>query len=134
MRKGETLLHELDNLRVILQKYQKYLQNQKANDFFRNHKTTSTKPSRSNTDFDIIKRAPSRPPKVKRSDAQKDVYARADRIMNQVRVGAFYANFEVTDEAMGIAGPEFDGGREGTLRSRICRKIIAQLGSDSFCI
>ena len=54
--------------------------------------------------------------------------------MNQVKVGAFYANFEVTDEAMGIAGPEFDGGREGTLRSQICRKIIAQLGSDSFCI
>ena len=115
MRNGKALLRELDNLRVILQMYQKHLKNQKANDFFRTHKSTSTKPSRSNTDFDIIKRAPSRQPKAKRSDAQKDVYARADRIMNQVKVGAFYANFEVTDEAMGIAGPEFDGGQEGTL-------------------
>ena len=44
--------------------------------------------------------------------------------------GAFYTNLSVTDVALGIDGPEWDGGREGLTRRSMRSKIIAQLGSD----
>ena len=130
VRKGEVLVHELENLRLILKKHLSHLNNQNGLNFFGAHKNTGTKPNHTNTDMNIMNRQPFRPTKSKRSDSQKDIYARADAILKKVENGAFYTNLSVTDVALGIDGPEWDGGREGLTRRSMRSKIIAQLGSD----
>ena len=67
VRKGEALVHELENLRSILRKYKSALNSQAGHNFFAKHRETGTKPNRTNTNVDIIKRAPSRTAKSKRS-------------------------------------------------------------------
>ena len=82
--------------------------------------------------MDIIKRAPPRPAKSKRSEHQKVVYSKADEIMRQLQNGGFYKTLSITDAAMSIDGPEWDGGQDGRTRRVLRSKIINQLGSDKF--
>ena len=132
VRKGEVLVHELENLRSILRKCQSALNSQAGHKFFAKHRETGTTPNHTNTDVDVIKRAPSRPDKSKRSEHQRVIYSKADEIMRQLQNGEFYKTFSVTDAAMSIDGPEWDGGQDGRTRRAIRSKIINQLGSDKF--
>ena len=132
VRKGEALVHKLENLRSILRKYQSALNSQAGHNFFAKHRETGTKPNCTNTDVDIIKQASPRPAKSKRSEHQRVVYSKADEIMRQLQNGGFYKTLSITDAAMSIDGPEWDGGQDGRTRRAIRSKIINQLGSDKF--
>ena len=52
--------------------------------------------------------------------------------MRQLQNGGFYKRLSITDAAMSIDGPEWDGGQDGRTRRAIRSKIINQLGSDKF--
>ena len=130
LRKGEVLLFELENLRHILTKYQSHLFSMTSQNLFDRTKHTGNICNHTNSTLTIIEKAPSRIPKVWRTDPQNDIYTRVDRILSHLQGLAYYKNLGVTDEVMGICGVDWDAPARCSAR----KKIISLLGSNKFRI
>ena len=132
IRKGEVVVHELENMQSILAKCRNHLNSQGALNFLAKSKPKGNKPSNANSEFFFVNRVPSRERRDKRSENQLDVYRRADKIMKKMQGMACYETLQITDKAMGLDGSEWEGGRDGYARPNMRKKIIAQLGSNVF--
>lgn len=128
VRRGEVVISELENLKVILTRYCHYLKEQQSRNTLAINRTTSNGPDNTNTDVITIDRAPTRPKVDKRNDAQKERYQRVDKFMTKVSNSNWYCNIDVDDEAMGIDGTEWDDRDRADER----KKFITALGSNKF--
>lgn len=128
VRRGEVVISELENLKVILTRYCNYLKDQQSRNTLAINRTTSSGPDNTNTDVITIDRAPSRPSVDKRNEVQKERYQRVDKFMTKVSNSDWYSNIDVDDEAMGIDGVEWDDRDRADER----KKFIRALGSNKF--
>mmetsp|Transcript_13746 Transcript_13746/g.20163 ORF Transcript_13746/g.20163 Transcript_13746/m.20163 type:complete len:801 (-) Transcript_13746:170-2572(-) len=128
VRKGEVVISELENLKVILLRYCSHLKAQDSRNIFALNKTTSSLPNKTNTDFITIDRAPTRQPLNKRSEDQKERYKRVDSILAIISSEGFYNNVYIDDKAMGIDGKEWDNHDRRAER----KKFVKLLGSSKF--